>query len=146
MRCAQAQRVPYDGHQRDAVLTTVDGLRYGTRTVRSLVVSLIVRPSAGGGGGLEVSYVRTGPNLRTDRQIYSVSQSRSQECGVSSTSTRINSAGALLAIRLLSEVIPHYIRTPSVSIRTVLYSSVQYSTVPESPFVQKNARIKNNGF
>ena len=34
--------------------------------------------------------------------------------------TRINSAGALLAIRLLSEVIPHYIRTPSVSIRTVL--------------------------
>ena len=60
--------------------------------------------------------------------------------------TRINSAGALLAIRLLSEVIPHYIRTPSVSIRTVLYSSVQYSTVPVSPFVQKNARIKNNGF
>ena len=36
------------------------------------------------------------------------------------TRTRINSAGALLAIRLLSEVIPHYIRTPSVSIRTVL--------------------------
>ena len=34
--------------------------------------------------------------------------------------TRINSAGALLAIRLLSEVIPQYIRTPSVSIRTVL--------------------------
>ena len=34
--------------------------------------------------------------------------------------TRINSAGALLAIRSLSEVIPQYIRTPSVSIRTVL--------------------------
>ena len=34
--------------------------------------------------------------------------------------TRINSAGALLAIRLLSAVIPQYIRTPSVSIRTVL--------------------------
>ena len=38
----------------------------------------------------------------------------------SSINTRINSAGALLAIRLLSEVIPHYIRTPSVGIRTVL--------------------------
>ena len=33
--------------------------------------------------------------------------------------TRINSAGALLAIRLLSEVFPQYIRTPSVSFRTV---------------------------
>ena len=50
--------------------------------------------------------------------------------------TRINSAGALLAIRLLSDVFPQFIRRPSVSI-----STVAYSTVPESPFVQKSARI-----
>ena len=33
--------------------------------------------------------------------------------------TKINSAGALLAIRLLSDVFPQYIRKPSVSISTV---------------------------
>ena len=37
--------------------------------------------------------------------------------------TRINSAGALLAIRLLSDVFPQYIRRPSVSISTVAYST-----------------------
>ena len=38
--------------------------------------------------------------------------------------TRINSAGALLAIRLLSDVFPqYYIRGPSVNISTVAYST-----------------------
>ena len=37
--------------------------------------------------------------------------------------TRINSAGALLAIRLLSDVSPQFTRRPSVSISTVAYST-----------------------